>query len=378
MKVGILTFYDSNDNYGQVLQCYALVNYLKSKGLEPYLIRYDNSKDGKSNFFEKILKLLSPKVLIRKAKGIFRKKGCSSFVDRGFAEFRNKNIPVYSEVYHSLADLKKNPPQFDIIIVGSDQVWNMFTPEGKAKNRTLKAYMLDFVPSNVKKVAIAASFGRKTIDKREYTKVGKLLNKFDLITVREKSGVEICKNCNAANAKWVIDPTLYFDKHFYINKFGITNQRRKPYLFLYYVENGGFFPIKKVFDFANTKGLEVKYVTANSAKDNYTKVYPTIEKWVDYIANADYVVTNSFHCCIFSIIFEKKFGVIEIEGANHEMNSRIESLFKITNLKPRIIKKDDFSILDTKTEEYKIDEINNFDTYFAYFLNNYDKNQNNN
>ena len=364
MKIGILTFYDSVDNYGQVLQCFALVNYLKSKGLNPVLIRYNNNYDGKPSFLTILRKLLNPKIVLRKLKNSSRPNVKKDTVDRGFNTFRMKNIPMYDIVYNSYDELKNNPPKVDMMIVGSDQVWNVFDPEGKANDKTLNTYMLGFVPDGIKKISIAPSFGKTNISNKEYKKVENLLKSFDLITVREESAVDICNKCNILDAKWVIDPTLYFDDKFYIKKFNIKKSNDENYLFLYYVENGGNFPIEKVYEFAKNNGLKVKYVTANSANDNYEKIFPTVEKWAEDIYNAEYVITNSFHCCIFSIIFNKKFGVIKIDGINSGMNSRIESLFNITHVKPRIINSDDFSNLDLPVEEYLIDSANNFDTYF--------------
>lgn len=364
MKVGIMTFYDSSDNYGQVLQCYALVNYLKLKGMEPLLIRYNNNFDDKSSLIIKLSKMLNPKILYRKLKNYSKPIFSNQTIDRGFNSFRNRNIPMYDIEYNSFEELKKNPPKVDMIVVGSDQVWNVFDPEGKANEKKLNAYMLGFVSDKTKKVSIAPSFGRNNINCKEYKKVEKLLKSFDLVTVREESGVDICNKCNISDVKWVIDPTLYFDDKFYIDKFDIKKTNEEPYLFLYYVENGGKFPIKNVYDFAVKKGLKVKYVTANSANDDFDKIYPEVENWVNQIANAEYIITNSFHCCVFSMIFKRKFGVIEINGVNSGMNSRIESLFKITHTTPRIINSYDFSDLELPIEKYKIDSINNFDTYF--------------
>ncbi len=368
MRTGILTFFDTKDNYGQILQCYAMINYLQSKGLNPCIIKYHNNSDSETSLKLKVLKFLNPKVLFRKIKSFSKIKKNVEIIDRGFDKFRSIYFPFYEKEYFSYDELKRNPPQVDMIVVGSDQVWNVFDPEGNANIKTLNAYMLGFVPDSVKKVAIAPSFGRDKIKKKEYKKIEKLLKRFDLVTVREQAGLNICHKCNIFSAKWVIDPTLYFNADFYIKKFSISKTFEEPFLLLYYVDNGGGFDIKDIYKFAATKGLKVKYVTANLAKDNFNKIYPSIENWLSDVANAEYVITNSFHCCIFSIIFGKRFGVIQIKGINSCMNSRIESLFKITHIDKRIVYNDDFSCLDLPTEKYVINAENNFDTYLNDIL----------
>ena len=138
---------------------------------------------------------------------------------------------------------------------------------------------------------------------------------------------------------------------------------QKKYIVVYRLGNPCKFNMKKIYDFANKKSLEVVYITGNCLYDKYPKTYASIEEWLCFIDNAEYVLTNSFHCAVFSLIFNKKFAIIPLSDPYKSMNTRLETLFDIFNIKPRWFA-GDFSILDEpmnpilKAEkEYNIEEI---------------------
>lgn len=108
--------------------------------------------------------------------------------------------------------------------------------------------------------------------------------------------------------------------------------------------------IEKSYKFAKERNLKIYYITANGQVDSYPKVYPNLFQWLELIDNADYVITNSFHGCVFSIIFHKQFVAIPITGAAFGMNERLSSLFELCHMEPRLIENcdttPDFSVLD--------------------------------
>ena len=122
------------------------------------------------------------------------------------------------------------------------------------------------------------------------------------------------------------------------------------YILFYYLNNGSNFNIKALYDFAKERNLEVKYVSGNSNIDKYKKIYPTNDEWLKLIDEAEYVVTDSFHGSVFSILFNKQFATMELKGKNCGMNERLNSLFELSHISPRFIKdcdtNPDFSILD--------------------------------
>lgn len=366
MRIGVLTLIDSNSNYGQVMQAYALNQFLINNGFEVYFVNYNYLKLRKSNnFIHKIKQLFNIKKIYLK---LFKKQVVYE-IDRGFKNFRNTHLHMIDCQNNKLHDLEKNF-NLDLLIVGSDQVWN-FDNSLKYNKKLINFFMLKDCVS--KKISCAASFGRYNISTREAKYLNPLLKKFDFITVREKSGVNICSFCGV-DSKWVCDPTLILNRYDYDMLIEKTKKfSDKKYMLIYYLDNGGIFDMKEVINFAISKKLEIKYISANGKLNDELKqyiLYPTIEEWISLIKHAEYIVTNSFHCCIFSMIYEKKFGVISLNGVNAGMNSRIESLFEITNVKPRYIYQNDLSELDNYIQKINIDNNNLLSNQLAEYFKN--------
>ena len=161
MKIGIMTFWWSNDNYGQLLQCYALQKYLRDKGHDVFSIKYNYTKDIKRNpLFFRLLKACNPILLF---KYLLSKKRCAKILneqniyDRYFDDFREKYIHFSDFNYVSYEDLKQNPPDADVYIVGSDQVWNYWNMKLWRYINPLHVYFLDFGSEKIKRISYAAS-----------------------------------------------------------------------------------------------------------------------------------------------------------------------------------------------------------------------------
>jgi Polysaccharide pyruvyl transferase. len=352
MKVGLLTYWWSKDNYGQQLQLFALYTFLKNNGYESFVIRYDMRGDIQINYWKKIYKILNPLVLYRFAKNYLKRRQLS-LIDienpRNFEEFQ-ENVLLLSPIYNTYKELKENPPEADIYIVGSDQIWNINSFIGDKRKDCLKAYFLDFGNSSTKRMSYAASWGPVKLDEIKYQKIIEpLLKKFYFVSVREKNGLDICKKIGINNVHWVCDPTLLLSaedyRSFYNNYLNIETNKESSsifssnnkYIFFYYLNNGGYFDISSIYEFAKEKGLKVIYITANGQTDIYPQIYPNIYNWLELLDHATYVVTNSFHCSVFSIIFHKQFAAIPITGNASGMNARLESLFEICSMEPRLL-----------------------------------------
>lgn len=356
MKIGILTFFWSQDNYGQLLQSYALQRYLKDKGNEVFLINYDYRKDIiKTPFFKRCLKALnlwklSNYLLLKKHFAAVLKEQAKN--DRKFDVFRKKYIEISKIEYNSIFELQTNAPAADIYIVGSDQVWNFLLWDFKQAKNIIHAYMLDFGSTITKKIAYAASWGITALPDEYKKEITPLLKTFYYVAVREKSGIALCRDCGRNDVEWVCDPTLLLSKEMYRSLY-MENDIRKPemkYILLYMLSNKSHFDIQKVYDFAAEKKLEIVYVTGNGVVDNRTKYFATIPEWLYLIDNATYVISNSFHCGIFSSIFHKQYGIISLTGKDSGMNSRFMSLFELFGIEERYITNDDFSVLDKMYE----------------------------
>ena len=352
MKIGIMTFWWSNDNYGQLLQCYALQKYLRDAGHEAYLIRYDYTLDLSTPTYLKLLKVLNPYLLIRyltyRIKLTKLQKETITH-NRYFDDFRKKYIRQSDILYTTYSQLKENPPQADCYIVGSDQVWNFSLCKGNLQ--VVHAYMLDFGAETTKRMSYAASWSMNTLSAKLIKEITPLLQQFSYVSVREENGIELCRQCGYESAELVCDPTFLLEANTYRKFYQSENvqKQEQKYLLLYMLNNQCDFDIQKVYDFAAERKLQVVYVTGNGILDKREKYFATIPQWLSFVDNAEYVVTNSFHCCVFSSLFGKQFGVVKLKGKHAGMNTRMESLFNQLKIEPRWLE-GDFSVLDT---EYK-------------------------
>lgn len=361
MKIGIVTYWNSGNNYGEQLQNYALQEYLREIGHEPFLIRYDYLNDtiyGSRPLPARLLRACNPKRLAR----FFRSRKDNrdmaedmAFHPRGFAEFREKNLSM-SRVYTSIDDLRVDPPEADMYITGSDQVWNTFGGSLSEMNHRLVAFMLDFGKEDVLRVSYAASFGRTSVPDDEKTLVSPLLARFDAVSVREKTGIPICGSLGRNDAVLALDPVLLHGADFYRKLYGGTDftKPKNKYLLYYDLYDGTGYDRQSVFDYAASAGLEVVYVTTGW-HDTFDRSFPTVPGWLALIDNAEAVVTNSYHCSIISVLFEKRFGVIRRTGGYEGMNTRMDSLFELLGIAPRYIGDKDFACLELPAERADFD-----------------------
>lgn len=359
-----MTYWWQSDNYGQVLQCFALQKYLRDAGHDAYLIRYDMNNDYPNALplppkpiWKRALNIFNPIKLFKYINYYIRSKKQSAVVaeekrkneKRKFSDFRSKYINQSEKIYNTYDELKESPPEADIYIVGSDQVWN---PDCfPSVERQTKAYFLDFGDSSVKRFSYAASFGKEKINDDYAKAITPLLQKFDYVSVREKAGLDICRQCGVSNAEWVPDPTILLNANIYreLYKNESVKKPNKPYILFYFLGNGSDFSIESVYDWAKSRNLEVVYISANWQYDKYKKTYATIPEWIYLLEHAEYVITNSFHCCVFSMMFEKRFGVIPILQKQVGMNNRMDSLFELFEIEKRWLDSN-FSVLDKEID----------------------------
>lgn len=352
MKIGIVTYWNSGNNYGEQLQNYALQEYLRGQGHEPFLIRYDYMNDtiyGSRPLPVRLLRACNPRRLarfFRSRKDNRDRAADAALHPRGFEGFREKNLSM-SRVYGSIDELRADPPEADMYITGSDQVWNTYGGSLSEMRHRLMAFMLDFGGEDVLRVSYAASFGRTSVPDDEKELVSPLLARFDAVSVREKTAIPICGSLGREDAVLALDPVLLHGADVYRRLYaesGFTKPQSK-YLFFYDLYDGTGYDRQAVFDYAASKGLEVVYVTTGW-HDAFERSFPSVPGWLALIDNAEAVVTNSYHCSIISVLFEKRFGVIRRLGGYEGMNTRMDSLFELLGTEPRYIRDKDFSCLE--------------------------------
>lgn len=341
-KTGVLTFWYGNSNYGQILQSYALQRVLEQLGREPYIIRFVGYGESR---LRKLVKQLLP-FLCRKPSPTDRL--------RGFEAFRKEHFRM-SPLYTSISQLRSCPPRYDAYIAGSDQIWKQ-----SLRNPQQPAYFLDFGRPEVRRIAYAASFGMERYPDEDKAELKRLLSRFNAISCREYSGVEICRD-HGLEATKVLDPTLLLTKGNYetlqstppkgqspvgsraIGERKRRRARRRGGLFIYSLNISSasdirFSELREAVDgevvvtpaagyneSAELFGSEVEYL------------YATPAQWIAQIASAGLVVTTSFHGIAFSILMHTPFVYVPLKGEFQGANNRILDLLRDLRLEERIL-----------------------------------------
>lgn len=341
MKIGIITFWQSNDNYGQLLQCWAMQQVLKGMGHEPFLIRYNyHEYYDDAPLWKRVARIIlilpyfKRQKLKRKKINYKIKNAC-----REFDKFREEHLIKSEQYYFSPDILKQNPPEADVYITGSDQVWAQLL----GNKRVLPSF-LDFGPDSTRRISYAPSFARKVYPAKLERQLREALSRFDAISVRERDGVNICKKVGY-DAVHVIDPTLLLDKSKYI-KLITAKSTISGYIYIYSINIADASEVRwsEIRAYSQRLGLSI-IVTPGSGYfegkelfgDEVTYDYSTIHQWLSNIANAKMLVTTSFHGTVFSLILHCPVIYVPLKGHFASGNNRAEELLRNVGLENRIL-----------------------------------------
>ena len=245
-----------------------------------------------------------------------------------------ENHMHWSKLYRDCSEISEN--DFDCICVGSDQIWRPKMLLCDVSNAFL-SFAKDW---GIKRIAYSASFGTDVWEySKEETEICKALaNKFMAISVREKGGVELCKRYLNVNAVHTLDPTMLLDCDDYsvlINEQPNENEGKTLFSYILDVSEQKNVLING-FAEANEMTVSKIDVEMGNKKCNLSaRILPSVEFWLKSFRDADFVVTDSFHACVFSIIFKKQFAVIvnDARGA-----ARFLSLLAMLGIEDRIVK----------------------------------------
>ena len=346
MKAGIVTF-NSAHNYGAVLQVYAMQEYLKSLGIEVDVINYrlkeiDNvyklynvkRKGNKAiRGLKKVYKVL--KVNLSERWRIEKRKNFENFIN---------NVLNTTRPYKTLKDIQGDFLQYDILIAGSDQIWNTDLTKGFKP-----AFFLEFGNKDARRISYAASLGNDTIDPKYVLFYKRYLENFDFISVREESMKDVLKDLTDKKLTRVCDPTLLIDKDVYDKLKVETKYKGKDYIYVHYIGND-----EKTYEIADQLsrklGIPVLHNRSKGLFENELDYlfHGSPEEFISVIENAKYVVTNSFHTTIVSLIYEKDF--ITVPHATRP--ARMRNLLEIAGLSNHLI--EDVRIMP-ELETLKID-----------------------
>lgn len=314
MKIGIITQPLLN-NYGGVLQNYALQKVLRKFGHNPITIDYI-PKTPLCIFLESIIKKFILCVVGKKVSFSFERKFWGERKEI-FSLFVQKYISKTKSVFN-YRNIKKLD-NFDMFIVGSDQIWHpKFIPYVE------KDVFLDFCKydKTLKRVAYAVSFGSDQWEfSTEQTKICSILaKKFDSISVREESGIKLCKEHLGVGATWVLDPTLLLtrDDYDFLCK-DIPVEKGSLVAYILDMNDSIYSMCESV---AKERSLSLKIMSADAGAEK------SIPEWLAMFRDASYVVTDSFHGTVFSIIFGKEFKCLYNKKRG---SARFDSLLKLYN-----------------------------------------------
>ncbi|MBR3322452.1 polysaccharide pyruvyl transferase family protein [Candidatus Saccharibacteria bacterium] len=332
-KVELITLQDV-PNYGSVLQAYATQKTFEKLGYECEIIKYTPERMTKLGMLKNIKhksEKFGKSLLWRTAARIII---FPSYIKRfrTFKKFRKKYLNETSKTYRTNEEIKAANLKADIYCTGSDQVWNSGWNDGIDK-----AMFLDFAPKNAKCITYAASFGKNKLDKNEIKQTKKLLEKYESISVRESSAVDILKELGIKSTN-VVDPTLLLSgdewRELSSNKF-----KNEKYILVYNLNRNN-----KIDEYAQKvakkNGLKVKYISYQlHEKYKKGKVYcsPSIEDFIALIDNAKLVISDSFHATAFSVNLNTDFAIVLPD----KYSTRLSSFLSCLSLKERIADNND-------------------------------------
>lgn len=319
MRIGIVTIFNVH-NYGAMLQCWSLCNAIKRAGHEPVLIHIPFPNETYS---------ITQKIK-NKLQYAFKR------------DFVSKNLP-YTE------NLKT---EVDAYIVGSDQVWNPFIVGSQ-----LDKFLLSFTEEEKPRASYASSFGLTTWPVSQNKElIKKLFQRFEKITVREVSGKNLLKTDFGIEADEVLDPSFLTEDY---SSLYVEDEQPSDIVFFklrpwksHQGRYAAYEARKRGFSFFDLSGHRFIPFIDKSIK-GYNEDYYPVSTWLQKISSANFVLTDSFHGMVFSLIFKKQFVVI---NSNPKAITRMESLLSKLNLKHRIVQdiEESYKIIDDDFIDYKI------------------------
>lgn len=329
-KIGILTFQDS-PNFGANLQAYALQEVIQELGYNVEIINYYSParkypKQSKLNRIRSIVWSKTAKKLL-----------VSKIRSRKTAEFKSRYLKLSAQRYETPEQLQFIDQRYNVIVVGSDQVWNSHNLNGD------DSFWLPFI-NQAKGVSYAPSFGKAQLDKNELKKIKVYLKKFSAISVREPSGAMLLSDLIPQKISVTLDPTFLLPVKRW-NSISSARLINEDYILCY------FMPGDKIVERTITNlAIQLSKITGkriiNIGKKEYSKLRHNADDRYDdgpldflsLIRNSTYVITNSFHGTVFSIIYGKPFWVPVHKNKKDGggFNSRIVEMLDYLALQDRI------------------------------------------
>lgn len=329
MEIGIITIH-YGINYGSALQCFALSKYLDTT--------YPDSSISVINYIPERYRPKNRYLGSYKDKNILKKIMYLVFSAPNrfryqvlFDRFLKKNVPLGKKVFN-YTEVEKKYSEYDLLITGSDQVWNTDYNGGVDP-----LYYLSFGGTDTVRISYAASCGKDWFDENELEKCISLWKQFDGLSIREDVTTEALRKNGFDKTTQVLDPIFLLSENEW-KKILPECEIPEPYIFIYALEGDDERAVDIAVKIAKERHLKVVMISyghiwsRNTRVDYYLRLRSPFQ-FLSLLANAEYVVTNSFHGVAFSLRFRKQFVAIK----RNKYNNRLDSILRLTNLENRLV-----------------------------------------
>lgn len=354
MRIAILTL-PLHFNYGGILQNYALQQVLIGMGHDVKTL--DRGYPPRIPIRLRLRQI--KEYFLKRLKG--QEHNRLHFVLFYYSELRKEStytrafVERYINLYHVNSYQNVKEGDFDAFIVGSDQIWRpkYFYQIGTAYLNFTKDW-------EVKRIAYAPSFGTNDWEytPEQTSACGSFLRSFDAVSVRERKAVDLCKEHFSVDAQWVLDPTMLLNSDDYVEKFEITEQPQSKGDMLVYVLNENDSLSAAIKDISTQKGYTPFRVNSKCEDRRLPiseRIQPPVEQWLRGFYDCKFVVTDSFHACVFSILFNKPFIVF---GNVKRGMERFSSLLSMFGLEDRLVSNSE-QALEVSSQDIDWASVNN-------------------
>jgi len=348
-KIGIISHYYKSKNYGGVLQAHALQKTVERLNTECVQISYNVQISSQRLWYRLFRLVLNPQWIILAIRRRLVKKGLMPIpipseeiqneINKREAVFRafQERIPHTIQVYYE-GTMEHCGEEFDTLVTGSDQVWNFafYRP----------ACFLNFAAPGQKKISYAASVSMDSFTMVQAAVVRHYLRDFSAVSVREAQTVDLLRPLSPVEPVWTLDPTLLLTAEEW-DEICAERMIDEPYLFCYFL---GIDAQKCALakDFTHQNGwkiVTIPYLHGYDEKEpsdfgDYRWINISPEQFLSLVKHASYVMTDSFHACVFSNIYKRQYAVFN-RNKSGEMNSRIYSLTQMMEQQERFCDTDE-------------------------------------
>lgn len=345
-KIAVLTFFE-NENYGTVLQAYALLRTINKFGYSCDIVDF-NRNEARGGIKEALIKRMK-KIGLRASIEYVVMKGFIDQRKRAFSEFK-VNMPITDTQYSSMKELEALTDDYDAFVCGSDMVWSWESRD------LLDIYFLKFAPKG-KRVSYAPSLGNTELTNEMEDYYRSAINYIDYLSCRERSGARLIKELTGRDCEFVLDPTMLFSAKQWLEEFQISDIAKKGGNILCYMFGGMNRKFHATLDRVKDRDMRIVYVPGrfceyvNEGRKHNLPCGP--KEFIERYNEADMVVTNTFHGLIFSLIFRKPFLLIHRENGDYwkKYEERMASLLNELGISDRYIYSND----DIRRESFYLD-----------------------